>query len=496
MIIDMSLYCAPENASVGFKEAVKASKSGDTILFEKNEYHFYKDYSEHGVYYMTNTDSFVKPEKYFAILIEDKENITIDGGGSTFVIHGDMCALSLVRCRNITLKNFTIRYNSPTNFEMTVKEKKGFKITYSIPESSSFKVEKNNIIFFEKSPFNNKNYYEFKNNKNSCCNVIHNADDVYRTQLSPIKTVVKIKRISKTDVECTYIIPPKFKIGDTVAMSQNMCRDNSGLFFWECSNIVSENITVNYMHGFSWLSQMCENLTFRNISFTPAKGYHVSSFADCIHICGCKGYVKIDGCLFTHPHDDGINIHGAFLRLKKIINNKTAVFEFVHRQQGGYRAFFCGDKIKFYSRKDLSELKGTYTVKEAVDAIDNKTVTITFEEELPDMQELLYVCENVTYNPEVTISNCTFKAIPTRGILCTTNKKSEIFNNKFSNLKMPDIYISCDCMDWYESGPCKNLKIHNNTFSQEKAVVLEPLSINKPVPNVHENIEIYDNKID
>lgn len=41
---------------------------------------------------MTNTDSFKAPDKYFAVLIENKENITVDGCGSTLVIHGDMCA--------------------------------------------------------------------------------------------------------------------------------------------------------------------------------------------------------------------------------------------------------------------------------------------------------------------------------------------------------------------------------------------------------------------
>lgn len=493
MVIDMCMYCTPKNATVGIKQAIVDAQSGDTISFSKNEYHFYKDYSDRRIYHMTNTDSFVKPEKYFAFLMEDKENITIDGNGSTFVIHGDMCALALVNCKNIVLKNFTIRYNSPTNFEMTVKEKRGFKITYSVPENTCFYVEKNNITFFEQSPFTKKNYYEYRNNESCCCNVVHNGDNVYRTVLSPIKSAVRIKRISMTDVECTYLIPPKFKVGDTVSMSANKCRDNCGLFFWQCSDVTSENITVNYMHGFGWLSQMCENLIFNKISFTPARGYHVSSFADCIHICGCKGFVKINDCLFTHPHDDGINIHGAFLRLKKIIDSDTAQFEFVHKQQGGYSAFFKGDKVKLYSRMNLSQLGGTYTVKDVFDDIDNKTVILKFDEALPKMTEEMVVCENVTYNPEVTISGCTFRAIPTRGILCTTDRKSEIYCNKFISLKMPDIYISCDCRDWYESGPCKNMKIHNNRFSQKKAVVLEPLCLGKPVPNVHENIEIYDN---
>ena len=108
MVIDMCMYCTPKNATVGIKQAIVDAQSGDTISFSKNEYHFYKDYSDRRIYHMTNTDSFVKPEKYFAFLMEDKENITIDGNGSTFVIHGDMCALALVNCKNIVLKNFTI----------------------------------------------------------------------------------------------------------------------------------------------------------------------------------------------------------------------------------------------------------------------------------------------------------------------------------------------------------------------------------------------------
>lgn len=497
MVIEMSKYLTPENASVGLKQAISDANSGDTILFDvKADYHFYKDYSEHKVCHMTNTDSFKNPDKYFAALFENKENLTIDGNGSVFVIHGDMCALALFNCRNIVVKNFRICYNSPTNFELTVKKKQGNKITYSIPESSQFSVRSNNIYFYEKSPFTNKKYYQYKNNRQCHCNVIHRKGEVVRTILSPIKGAYRIKKLSNTEIECTYVFPPAFKIGDTVAMSRNLCRDNCGIFFCACSDIVSENITVNYMHGFGWLSQMCENMTFNNIKFTPdfERGYTVSSFADLIHVCGCKGFVNISNCLFEHPHDDGINIHGAFLRFKKQLSSHTAVFEFVHKQQGGYKNFFKGNKVKLYSRMDLSELDGVYTVKDTFDDIDNKLVTITFEEELPAMTKKMVVAENITYNPEVTISDCLFRDIPTRGILCTTTEKSEIKNNVFKNLIMPDIFISCDCRDWYESGPCKSMKIHGNTFSQKDPIKFEPICIGKPVENVHENIEIYDNK--
>lgn len=495
-MLNASHYFDGENASLGMKKLIAEAKSGDTIFFDKpGTYHFYKELCEHRVYHMTNTDSFVKPDKYFAILIEDKENITIDGNGSTLFIHGDICALALVRCKNIVLKNFRITYNAPTNFELTAIKRHGNKITYSLPVGTSFDVRGNSVYFYEKSPLNGELYYEYKNNSNCYCNVMHRENEVYRTQLSPIRTAVSRKKLDDSTLECKYVIPPNIKIGDTVAMSQNWCRDNCGIFFWECSNVISESIDVNYMHGFGWLSQMCEDLTFNNIRFTPdrERGYKVSSFADCIHICGCKGYVSINDCLFEHPHDDGINIHGAFLRYKNSVDDHTAVFEFVHKQQGGYKNFFKGDKVKLYSRLNLAELDGIYTVADTKDDIDNKLVTITFDEKLPDMKSKMVVAENISYNPKVTIKGCTFKNIPTRGILCTTTEQSEIYGNTFTSLKMPDIYISCDCKDWYESGPCKAMKIYNNHFSQKNPVKFEPICVGRPVKNVHENIEIFDN---
>lgn len=495
MDVKVTDYCTAQNAALGVAEALRVCADGDTLVFPKGEYHFYKDYCAHKVVHMTNTDSFKAPLKYFAVLIEDRENLVIDGCGSVFVIHGDMCAFALMNCKNITVKNITFKYHSPTNFEMKVI-KKGFnKITYQIPDDTLFYVQNNSLIFFEQSPFTKKNYYTYADNENCNCNVIHRGDEVFRTRLSPLKNARSVAVKSPHTVECKYLIAPDFKVGDVVAMSHNKLRDNCGLFYNHCSDIISQNITVNYMHGFGWLSQMSENLTFDKIAFKPADGYTVSSFADLIHICSCKGYVKITDSFFTHPHDDAINIHGAFLRLKKVIDVNTAVFEFVHHQQGGYTAFYPDDEVKLYRTKDLSELKDIYTVESAEDNIDEKTVTVKFKEALPPLKKGLFVCENITYNPEALISGCTFKSIPTRGILITTDKPSKICDNVFENVLMPDIYISCDCRDWYESGPCRNLEIFNNTFCKKDAVVIEPIAFSKPVKDVHRNIKIYDNKI-
>ena len=120
MNIKATDFCDVSNSAGGVIKAINELQSGDTLIFPKNEYHFYKDRCIHKVCHMTNTDSFKAPDKYFAVLIENKENITVDGCGSTLVIHGDMCAFSLRGCKNVRLVNFTVRYASPTTIEMEV----------------------------------------------------------------------------------------------------------------------------------------------------------------------------------------------------------------------------------------------------------------------------------------------------------------------------------------------------------------------------------------
>jgi hypothetical protein len=504
-------FATSTNFAIPLKEAVASMKSGDTLVFSNKEYHFYKDYCQSKVIHMTNTDSFKNPKKYFAMLFENLENITIEGNGAKFCIHGDICSLAVLNCKNVVLKDFTINYASPNNVELKVKSKSNNKVLFEIPDSTLWYVDGKNVIFFEQSPFTKQNYWQFKNDENSYCGVCHSGDEVYRTNhfQGAFSFVKSVKRVSQTELEIKYWFKRNFKVGDVYTFSENKNRNTSGVFVNESVNVSAQNVSVNYLAGFGWLSQMCENISFDNMVFKPDEKHHVSSFADLIHICGCKGSVSISNCSFSHPHDDAINIHGAFLRFKNKVDSNTAVFEFVHKQQGGYRAFNDGDKVKFYYRNNLQQLGGEYTVESAVDDIDSKTVCVKFKEQLPEkidnkfMNQNNVVAENITYCPSVDIFNCNFKAIPTRGILCTTSAKVRIHNNKFSNTKMAHIYISNDANDWYESGPVRDFEIYSNdfdlTFPKQKfrapAIFVEPIVLGMKVTKpIHKNIKIFSNK--
>ena len=503
------------NFSEGFASAVEKLNGGDVFSFEKKEYHFYKDFSKQKEIHMSNTDSLKNPNKYFAMLLENLSDITVEGNGASFVIHGDICALGILGCKNITLKDLTIKYYQPSTIEMKVESINYKTVLFSLPEHTQFYIDGKIIEFFEQSPFSDRIYWKYKNDENSFNQVVHYNDNVFRisNEDGVFNKVKSINKISETEIEITYSSKPKFIEGAVYAITQNKNRNTSGVFVNESENISAQNICVNYLQGFGWLSQMCGNLSFENCSFVPAECRSVSSFADLIHVSSCKGKIDIKNCRFSHSHDDAINIHGVFLRYKETLDSKSAVFEFVHEQQGGYRAFHTGNRAKFYFRDSLEALPGEYTVNQAIDYIDGKSVAITFEEELPENINTVYdgesniVIENITYCPDVEISNCSFEAIPTHGILCTSSGKIRIFENSFSHIFMSHIFISNDAAQWYESGPVRDMEIYSNKFfnnndeklakSESPVILIEPVTLGGKIKAaVHRNIKIFSNNFE
>ncbi len=515
MEIFVDNYGSASNFTVPMQNAIKDAKNGDTFVFSAKEYHFYKEDCLSRVIHMTNTDSFRFPEKRFGMLFEKLENIELKGNGAVFVIHGDICSMAFLDCVNVKMGGFTVKYACPNNIEMRVKSMTGHKVVYEFPKSTQWETDGKCFTFFEQSPFTKEYYWRFNNDENSDCGVCHNGDVVYRTshKEGAFHLVKSIKKLSDTSAEVTYFVRRKFNVGDNLTISPNHNRNTCGLFVNNCKNVSAENITVNYLSGFGWLSQICENVSFENIIFRADSEHIVSSFADSIHICSCKGDVKINNCYFEHTHDDPINVHSSFLRFKEKKNDNTAVFEFVHRQQGGYRAFNTDDKVKFYYRNNLAELDGVYTVANAVDDIENKTVTVEFNEKLPTDIDSMYknqyniVAENATCNPNVEISNCRFNAIPTRGILVTVGGKVRIHDNEFTNVAMANIFVSNDANDWYESGPVRDMEIYDNNFIVTpnnlpscidcSAILVEPITLGGKITTpIHKNISVCSNCFD
>ena len=133
------------------RHIIENAKSGDTFVFSKKEYHFYKECSPSRIVHMTNTDSFKFPEKYFGMLFENLDDIEIQGNGATFVIHGDICAMAFLNCHNVKMSGFTVKYANPNNIEMRVQSVNGRKVTFEFPDSTEWHLDGKDLKFLEKA---------------------------------------------------------------------------------------------------------------------------------------------------------------------------------------------------------------------------------------------------------------------------------------------------------------------------------------------------------
>lgn len=520
------------DCSVPLQKAMKKIRevAGEkTLVFPKGEYHFYKEHTPVRTIHTSNTDSCSHPQKYCGFLIEGQENLTIDGQGSLFIFHGNMQAVTVIKSKNIVLKNFSWDFAVPTTVELNVESRCSFSTVFRIPEPFQWELRGGSLVWYEESPLDGRRYWQWKNQRSMYCIVglDHETGNCSRFSIvkGPFFAKRKIQVLSGSRIKVSYWRPaPKLhRPGFNMQLCQSYTRECAGAFIWECERVTLQDVSIHYMNGFGFLTQMSRDITFDRCRFVPNPNSekHCTSFADLIHVSGAAGLVCIRDCEFCNAHDDPINIHGTFTRVVKRAGSHTLVLEYVHRQQGGFPQFHPGDRVAFYSRDTLEPLNAPeellYTVESCTnpgeDGNTEKTMTVRFREELPRHitdrigHEKKYVAENVTYTPDVIISGCKMHTIPTRGILCTTRGKVCIENNIFDGMSMASIFLSNDSNEWYESGPIRDMTIRGNTFYVCKApqkewadkggVFIHPVTKGGKLPGwqtpVHKNITIEKN---
>lgn len=172
----------------------------------------------------------------------------------------------------------------------------------------------------------------------------------------------------------------------------------------------------------------------------------------------------------------------------------------MHHQTYGFMAFYPGDEIEFVRSGSLT----TYAANEVVEVkrLNPRELLLTLAHPAPDDIGDHDVIENVTWTPEVEVTNNHFARVPTRGILVTTRRKVEIKGNIFERMHMNAILIAVDAESWYESGKVEDVIISGNHFlecgSQKHPVIFispENVEIDKRAP-VHQRIVITNNKFE
>ncbi len=484
------------------------------IDFPTGEYQIYPDKAEERELYVSNTvgaDQNFKNKK-IGILVEDLNNITIDGNGSDFVFHGKMTTFASIRSENVTFEDFSVDFAVPTAVDITVEETDGNTATVYIPECYDYSVENNNIHWYsDKSPYTDEYYWTgtniFPNNYPQSIDletgITTRSNELFNNRTS-------IEDLGNHRVKFTYSSKPgSVKTGMCYQMRPTD-RDTPGTFFWLSKDVVMNNLDIQYLHGFGMVGQTSENIALNDVDFKAPEstGRTTASYADFVQMSGCKGLIDIQDCYFANAHDDPINIHGTFQQVVDISEDRREVtVRYIHNQTAGFPSFAAGDEVEFTRQSNMLPVEDSVrTVEEVIsgptgdssEGISLTDTVIRFTEPIPE--EVVagqYVAENITYTPSVHIKGNTFTQIPTRGILVTTRQPVVIEDNIFEGMSMAAIYISCDAQSWYESGRVEDVLIQNNTFyrcSGNGTIFVEPTNPTVSTDStVHKNIRILDN---
>ncbi|MEG2291742.1 MAG: glycosyl hydrolase family 28-related protein, partial [Clostridium sp.] len=579
-IIDVTEFGADPSgktdSTIAIQKALEEAKKVEghvTLSFPMGEYDFYKDFASQRQYHTSNTSSLGNPTKWIGMLIEDQTNLTIEGNGSLFNMHGDIMAIAIVRSENVVLQNFVLDYEVPDTMDVTFvgqgeEDGKPYTDIY-VPANYNYEISENkqHITWLsENSPYTGKPYWSDEDTLGGYLVIYKGYDETVRRHQT--KVVYEGKEYLDADPfvglesiveQGENILRFKYKdrrpnaqeSGNVALLSNSARRRTAGAFISESKGTLVKDIDVHYLSGFGWLTQMSENTEFNGVDFLPREGTgkYTTSNADQIHVAGASGYFNVIDCNFSMAHDDPINVHGTYLRVEEVIDDKTLKLKYIHSQQGGFPAYFPGDEVMFYSRLNLEVPTGanendTFTVKSAINpgeeyngqTLSMRESVVTFDESFDEEvlnalkvkvkrgtnpnanveEEPLYVAENVTYAPNVHIKGNVMRSIPTRGILCTTKNEVIIEENVFESLAMASIYLSNDADYWYESGPIRNMTIRNNKFNVRPTgqtewgtvspIFVDPVIVNQAVAApgytlptvkgdpVHQNITIDGNE--
>ena len=479
-----------------FNDLQKASENKE-VIFEKGTYYINSKNCEKHSMYVTNTvgnNEYKKGEERHNVpvpfYLENTKNLVINGNDSTFIMNGKCTSMAFINCENIVLENLELTHLHPDIHELKVVSKSPFSV--------EFLADKNTIIENEKGKlyFNGEGYHApiTADSKFAWWNAYIDAktpDKIVRYR-HPLGDAFGIKYLGDNHIKAHYLNTARFKLNDRYYIFNNR-RDFVGIFVDRCKNFEIKNVKQRVSYSLALVCQNSENILVDSVEFAPKdEDFKMSSVADFIQLCMCRGDIIVKDSYFDGAGDDLLNVHGMHFEIVKRDENKLTV-AFKHPQSHGYNAFRVGDKIAYIDKDSMLE-KDTSTITSSK-LVNEDEIEITVDK-LGDFV-IGDVVENIDACPNLLFKNNKSTRIITRGLLITTRGKVVIENNDFKSTSMSGILLSDDAKSWYESGMCKNVTIKDNKFhycAQTPVLIKPENSVHKGA--VHTNITIENNEFD
>lgn len=496
-------------------EIIKAAQDGEVITLEKKVYEVAPEDSFHlkGFFFSNTAKQEENPEgeRFCAIYLQGKKNITVDGNGASVMIRGKMTPFIFCQCSGIVMKNIRFDHVRPTMSECTVIDSAPGMAVIRIRDEFLYRIDGNCLWWVGDNDRMNEPYWE----------IPYKGDGVLTNAFDPQTEVISDMLCGEGDEDGGFpdiaeltelekgVLRLRFRdknlhipVG-TVAQTRSIRRVQTGGAIDRCSGVTLENIRILSMNGFGILAQNSCDLLYDGLDCTPAAGRTVVSDADFFHFSGCSGAVAVRNCRARGAHDDIINIHGTHLKIISVDQSEhTLLVRYSHPESWGFEAYAPGDRIEYVCGNTLQPYGEAEVL--AAEKLGPTDVLVKVDR-LPDRAPAENdVIENVTRTASLTVENNVFECIPSRGILCTTRKDVVIRNNTFRHMGAAVLCVADDANFWFESGRSGTIRFENNTVVNcaarsapgcEDVIRYEPVVLDKTseVP-VHKKLIVKNNR--
>lgn len=468
---------------------VRAAKENGAreIFIPNGTYHVYADECSAPVVCVSNHG--YNGFKYAAIAIEDAHDLTIDGGNSTFILHGMMDFAIISRSKNITLRNLLVRCADSCNFQGKVTCLDEGCVTVELEEHPELIVHGDRI--FQK--FNDNQYEAMGRTLDYVTKTRElrrgSGDNNFGAPTG------KLKKTLDGNTLKIYDAPVMPELGDTIVFTMSR-RCNQAFLASHSKNVLFENITVGTCWGMAFIAQKCENVTIRACTVTPDEGRCWSAGQDATHFVNCRGNVVIENSLFENQLDDAVNLHGIYTVIAKRAENRILV-KYGHFQSTGIDIYSVGDRIQALDRESQQPL-GFATVS-SVEVLNGIHTCLELSDIEGEIAEGMIV-ENLSDVADAYIRNNVIRNNRARGMLIAAKGHIEITKNHFHSGGAA-IQLESDPIKWLECGSVVDLTVSENFFDDcrhgkwSRAVI----DINKRKKTVegfyyHDTIRVINNR--
>ena len=442
------------NATPALLKAIESAqgKPNQTLVFPKGRYDFWPAGALQQRLFISNHDD--AKSRSVAMWLKGFSNLTIDGRGSEFIFHESIIPIAVEDCGSLTLKNLSIDYATPHIIEATVVRSTRSSVDLEIGPEEKYAIADGHInIVGENWQMPAKSSLEFDANTKRIAWDTGDNWDFYKTtaqSLGPGR--VRVTGLQHQPIQGNVLV---LWSGD---------RPNPVIWVSDSHDVSVVNVTVHCGHGMGFLAQKSKNIHLDrfNVSLRSGTPRYVTTIADALHFSNCKGTIIVENGLFENMLDDGINVHGSYLRVVGQPSPNRLVIEFGHPQSFGFVFAAPGEYVQLVDGETVIGYASA-TVK-AAHRLDDKQIELELEQPITAVVRKTDVIENSDWNPTVVYRHNHIRNNRARGALFSTPAGVRVEDNLFDHLSGPAILMGSDAHFWFESALSHDVVIRHNRF--------------------------------